>query len=79
MALVGLVRAGAPQRLLWAAPEVLDSEALPKGSFLRQQIEDVESEYELGVRQREWTFCFLSRAWSGLKLLCSEWLLHCWP
>lgn len=79
MAIVSLVRAGAPQRLLWAEPEIVDLEALPKGSLLRQQIEDAELEYELGVRQREASFCFMSRAWNGLKLLCSEWLLHCWP
>lgn len=78
-AIVKLVRAGAPQRLLWMEPEVVDLDALPEDSPLRQEIETAEAACELRVARRGGSVGWLSAAWLGLKRLCRECLVHFFP
>ncbi len=74
-----LVRAGAPQSLLWAEPEIIDFDKLPDDSPIKQEIEKMEAEYQLRLAQREWLLARMSSAWSELKRLCHEWFAHLPP
>lgn len=78
-ALVRLVRAGAPQSLLWAEPEVIDLDELPDDSPLKQEIEKMEAEYQLRLARQAWLSDRISGAWLELKRLWREWSTHLPP
>lgn len=74
-----LVRAGAPQSLLWAEPEIINLDELPDDSPLKQEIERAEAEDRLRLARRVWSFGWIAGAWLELKRLCREGSVHLPP
>lgn len=74
-----LVRAGAPQSLLWEDPRTIDLDDLPYDSPLEQAVAEAEAEHRRRQARRSWPLGWVSDLWSGLERLRRERLAHAPP